>query len=151
MGLFFPLLVPAAVRQVLGDSAEKLDIDPILSKKVKGTGVQVSKIIEVAAEACATSSRVRESVDKVGSWLACMDEVLGRVSELFASGVPLDDERFSAVVDGSGKTLRDVALPVLEVCRRNTARVLEDREEDAMRCSAEVITVARLRLKELFA
>ncbi|MEZ0394548.1 MAG: hypothetical protein ABWK00_05870 [Desulfurococcaceae archaeon] len=143
------LIVPAEVKEVLGSLSDRIDSDPILGKKVKGTGLELRKLAETAASACARSPRVRSNVDKVGAWLACMDEVLGKAVELLSKGAPLSDHQFDAEVDGSGVTVRDAVKPFYEACKRNTARVLQDPEEDARLCTIHALTATRLRLKEL--
>ncbi|MEZ0346477.1 MAG: hypothetical protein ABWK01_07990 [Infirmifilum sp.] len=144
------LLVPAEVKEILGNLSDRIDTDPVLGKKVKGTGLELRKLAEPAASACARSPKVRDNVDRAGAWLACMDEVLGKAAELLNKGVPLEDPQFDAEVDGSNIALRQAVKPFYDACKNNTARVLQDPEEDARLCTVHALTATRLRLKELF-
>ncbi|MGC8987657.1 hypothetical protein [Infirmifilum sp.] len=141
------LYFPASIADVIGgDLLNTLNGDPVFQRKVKGTGIMIKDLLDNASEACARTPKVRDALDKASAWVACMDEVLASIAEYVKTGSGGDSE-----VDGTGVTVGQVAKPIMDACRSTTAKVYEDVEENTRACALDVVSVSRLRLREVFA
>jgi len=138
--------------------------DALLRKKVVGTGVELRQVARPFAEACA---RVAErEANRERAFYACLSDLFSALEaaarelvDLYA-GEPAERAqravreaarrgRFALVVDGVGKSLGELALPLMEACARSPRTAERGSASAALVCTADIAKLLRVRAEEL--
>jgi hypothetical protein len=148
---------PEYARRFLGDA--------LLRKRVVGTGVELRQVARPFAEACARVAE-REPAGRERAFYACLSDLFAALEaaarelvDLYA-GEPAEQARravreaakrgrFALVVDGVGKSLGELALPLMEACARSPRTLERGSASAALVCAADIAKLLRVRAEEL--